>query len=216
MTGRVLPFDPSAHAAVDARLPFYVNGTLSGEELALVERHVRDCERCQREVGWLHEIFSALCDITLAQAPETARPCPVALPERPPSRRRGRMRISEVWRETRPWMRGLLAAQLAAIAVLGSVLATDASHDAKYSTLGALNRSAQIPTSIAVIFDPVTPESEIRRAVRNARARIVDGPTAANAYVLEVPAAESSRATRALRGDRIVQFAQPLGPGTNP
>lgn len=216
MTGRVLPFDPSAHAAIDARLPFYVNGTLSGEELALVETHVRSCERCQREVSWLREIFSALCDITLAQAPEPARPQPLAPPERLPSPRRGRMQISEVWRETRPWMRGLLAAQLAAIAVLGTLLATDGSRDAQYATLGALDRSAHMPGAIAVIFDPRTPESEIRRAVRNAGARIVDGPTATNAYVLEVPAAESSRAARELRGDRVVRLAQPLGPDTHP
>ena len=216
MTGRVLPFDPSAHAAIDARLPFYVNGTLSGEELALIEKHVRSCERCKREVGWLREIFSALCDITLAPAPERARPRPLAMPERLLSPRRGRMQISEGWRATRPWMRGLLAAQLAAIAVLATLLATDGSRDAKYSTLGALDRSAHTPGAIAVIFDPRTPESEIRRAVRDAGARIVDGPTATNAYVLEVPATESSRAARALRGDRMVRFAQPLGPGTRP
>ncbi|MHB8493447.1 MAG: zf-HC2 domain-containing protein [Casimicrobiaceae bacterium] len=216
MTGRVLPFDPSAHAAIDARLPFYVNGTLSGEELALIETHVRSCERCQREVGWLREIFSALCHVTLAQAPQPARPRPLATPEPLLSPRRRRMQISESWRATRPWMRGLLAAQLAAIAVLGTLLATDGSRDAKYSTLGALNRSAHIPGAIAVIFDPRTPESEIRRAVRDAGARIVDGPTATNAYVLEVPATESSRAARALRGDRMVRFAQPLGPGIRP
>jgi len=35
MTGRVLPFDPSTHTAVDAFLPFYVNGTLEGDELVL-------------------------------------------------------------------------------------------------------------------------------------------------------------------------------------
>lgn len=216
MTGRVLPFDPGAHAAIDARLPFYVNGTLSGEELALIEKHVRSCERCQREVGWLRELFSVLCDITLAQASEPARPQPLATPKRPPSPRRARMQISEGWRETRLWMRGLLAAQLAAIAVLGTLLAMDGSRDANYSTLGALDPSAHTPGAIAVIFDPRTPESEIRRAVRNAGARIVDGPTATNAYVLEVPADESSRAARALRGDRAVRFAQPLGPGTRP
>ncbi|MDE2002776.1 MAG: zf-HC2 domain-containing protein [Betaproteobacteria bacterium] len=211
-----MPFDPSAHAAIDARLPFYVNGTLSGEELALIEKHVRSCERCQREVGWLREIFSALCDITLAQGTEPARPQPLATPERPPSPRHGRLQFAEGWRETRPWMRGLVAAQLAAIAVLATLLATDGSRDAKYSTLGAVDPSTHAPGAIAVIFDPGTPESEIRRAVRDAGARIVDGPTATHAYVLEVPATESSRAARALRGDRVVRFAQPLGPGTRP
>ena len=34
MSGRVFPLQGSEHTAVDALLPFYVNGTLQGEELA--------------------------------------------------------------------------------------------------------------------------------------------------------------------------------------
>ena len=36
MTGRVLQFDPAAHKVADVLLPWLVNGTLEGDELAFV------------------------------------------------------------------------------------------------------------------------------------------------------------------------------------
>src|SRR5437867_12179916 len=59
MTARVIPFDAAAHKVADALLPWIVNGTLKGEELALVQRHLGECLRCQREVEWLRELHAA-------------------------------------------------------------------------------------------------------------------------------------------------------------
>ena len=41
--------------------------------------------------------------------------------------------------------------------------------------------------SLVVVFDPAATESDFRRSLRAAGARIVDGPTQANAYLLDVP-----------------------------
>ncbi|HIC95898.1 TPA: zf-HC2 domain-containing protein [Candidatus Bipolaricaulota bacterium] len=41
-------------------LPWYVNGTLRGEELAEVERHLRRCRRCRAEVEELRELQAGL------------------------------------------------------------------------------------------------------------------------------------------------------------
>ena len=41
-------------------LPWYVNGTLAGEELAEVERHLRRCQRCHAEVEELCELKMGL------------------------------------------------------------------------------------------------------------------------------------------------------------
>ena len=68
MTGRVVPLNASEHAAIDALLPWYVNGTLRGDELGRVERHVAVCPACRREVDWLKDVFAACADATPAFA----------------------------------------------------------------------------------------------------------------------------------------------------
>ena len=62
MSGRVLPFDPPAHKVADVLLPWFVNGTLEGDELAFVQQHLSECVRCQREVEWLRDLRAACAD----------------------------------------------------------------------------------------------------------------------------------------------------------
>jgi hypothetical protein len=195
-------------------LPWYVNGTLRGEELALVEQHVLACEQCRREADWLREVFAACAAIGPAQeAPRIAGNLLAGI-ERPGLQQGFPARIARGWRTAEPLVRGLLAAQLAAIVVLGTLLAIDTRSDAGYRTLGTTSRSAQAQDAIAVMFDPGITESEMQRALLAAGARIVDGPTSTNAYVLEVPAALADRALQSLRSDKMVRFAERLGPGT--
>jgi hypothetical protein len=52
----------------------------------------------------------------------------------------------------------------------------------------------------------------VQRILRSAGARIVDGPTQANAYVLEVPAGQAARAAHAMKAERATLLVEPLGP----
>jgi len=214
MTGRVLPFGASTHAAADSLLPFYVNGTLRGEELAFVEQHVRACEQCQNEVDWLRKTFAALAADGLLQ--EGLGVIPSAAPrfENGARQRNWTARIQDELRTTHSWTRWLLAAQLAAIAVLGTLLATDTRDVASYRTLGVSNASAKLHDTIAVMFDPGITESEMQRIVLGVGARIVDGPTSTEVYVLEIPDGRADQALQALRTDRGVRLAEPLAPRT--
>ncbi len=215
MSGRVIPFDSSAHAAADVLLPFYANETLRGEELAFVEEHVRACEQCQREVEWLRAVYAA-CAATPASQ------CAQDIPDwRSDLAHRGlqpdwRTRVQEGWRAAYPWTRWLLAAQLAAIVVLGTLLATDTHDAASYRTLGASNPSAQTRDAIAVMFDPAITESRMRRIVLGVGARIVDGPSSTAIFVLEVPAERTDQALQTLRTEHGVRVAERLGPRTSP
>jgi anti-sigma-K factor RskA len=214
MTGRVLPFGASTHAAADALLPFYVNGTLRGEELAFVEQHVRACEQCQHEVDWLRKTFAALAaDVVLQEAPRVVSSA-AQQSENGGRQHSGTARVQGRLRTTHSWTRWLLAAQLAAIVVLGTLLATDTRDVASYRTLGVSNPSAQLHDAIAVKFDPAITESEMQRVVLGVGARIVDGPTSTDVYVLEIPAEGADRALQALRTDRAVRLAERLGPRT--
>ena len=61
-----------------------------------------------------------------------------------------------------------------------------------------------------VVFRPDARESDMRRLLEHSDARLVDGPTAANAYVLRIPDAERTKALSQLRNDAAVVLAEPL------
>ena len=219
--GRVLPLKGSEHTAVDALLPFYVNGTLRGDELDRVKEHLGGCEQCRREIDWLRDVFAA-CE-AIAPVPEAppladiggmpafAARVPASAGGTEPRARGWRSRVSTGWAATQPWARMLMAAQLAGLAFLGTMLASETRDEAPYRTLGASMRVGA-GDSIAVMFDPAITEGEMRRLLDSTGARIVDGPTATAAFLLEVPAGRSSAAVQKLRAERKVLVAEPLGP----
>jgi len=214
MTGRVLPLHGSEHAAVDALLPWYVNGTLRGEDLGRVERHVAACEQCRREVDWLRDVFAACTEIApIADEPASAGATGIPGLDGRIRRRTWRTRAADGWRSTQPWTRMLIAAQLAGLVILSTLLALEPRQEASYRTLGAAAAPAR-REAIAVMFDPAITEAELRRVITGAGARIVDGPTATHAFVLEVPAPQSGEAVQKLRAERMVRFAEPLGART--
>jgi hypothetical protein len=234
----VLHIEPATHRVVDALLPWFVNGTLSREELAFVQGHLAECEHCRREIDWLRELHAACA--AAAAAPGSA-----------PAVRHLRRRLEEPrsaggiaarlralafpltgrfapspgnpgasarpdgtrWPMLRSWPRAVMAAQLAVILVLGTVLVANDAGSPQYRTLGATGPSAPVPGALVVVFDPAATELDLRRVLRTTEARIVDGPTQANAYILDVPAERLEQALRALKSERIVVLAEPLGPG---
>jgi len=216
MTAHVVPLNASDHAAVDALLPWYVNGTLRGDELQRVEQHIAGCPACRQEVAWLRDVFAAC--VAATPLPETSAvdaagsPYP-RQPGREPSwgtaARRG-------WQSTPLWMRALLAAQLAGLVVLGTLLAGDAGDNPTFRTLGSPGGFATSGETVVVMFDPATTEAELRAAVSRVGGRLVDGPTTTNAYVLQVPNGRSSDAVEKLRADAKVRLAEPLGARAQP
>jgi anti-sigma factor RsiW len=191
MTGQVLPFDTAAHKVADVLLPWFVNGTLEDDERALVEKHLGQCEHCRREFQWLQELHAA---------------CASASPAVPRLRERLMARRTT---QRNAWTRAVIAAQLAAILILGAVVVSDETRSS-YRTLGAADSAARASASLVVVFDPATTESDMRRLLRAAGARIVDGPTQANAYLLDVAPESREQAIQALKADRRVVLVQSL------
>jgi anti-sigma factor RsiW len=208
MSGRVLPIDPAAHKVADVLLPWFVNGTLDKDELAFVQQHLSECVVCQREVQWLRELRAACVDGEAAPgASAVFRNLRRQLDE--PRAGRGKAAsLSKFWRRAPPWSRWAMAAQLAAIVALGAVLLPSTDGLAPYRTLGA--RSAAPTGSLVVVFNPTTPESELRRMLRKAGARVADGPTQTNAYVLKVAAEQQVEAVQALRAEPAVVLVEQL------
>ena len=203
--GQVLHLDAATHKVVDVLLPWFVNGTLAGDERALVHEHLAQCERCRREVEWLQEL-SAAC-AAAAEAPGGS-PALRHLRQRLMASRGILGGIRSRWQRGAPWPRALIAAQLAAILVLGAVVAGSDETRAPYRTLAAAGSAAPATASLVAVFDPATSELELRRMLRAAGARIVDGPNQANAYLLDAP--EPAQALRALKAERQVVLVEPL------
>jgi hypothetical protein len=212
MTGRVLELDPAAHKVADVLLPWFVNGTLDADELGFVQRHLDRCGSCQREVEWLRELHAA-CIVGEADpgASKALRNLRRRL-EQPRSGRGPVAWLRDFWSSSRPWTRWALAAQLAGVIVIGAWLLPVADGPGLYRTLGASGTGIATTGNLVVVFEPSTTEADMRRILRDAGARIVDGPTQTNAYVLDVPAQRVAQATQALRAERAAVLVETLGP----
>lgn len=213
MSGRIFRFDDSAHRAADSLLPWFVNGTLDEDERAAVDRHLRECARCRRETELLREV-QVHC-VTALPAADAAAGFHELTRRIAGGRLRDtvadlRRRLLEPWRRAPGWMRWLITAELAGFVGLATLMTLPAGQPtAGYRTLGATARIGT-PDTIAVMFAPGVAEADLRRIVRTASARIVDGPTTGNAYVLEVPAGRRAEALAAMRSDPAVVLAEPL------
>lgn len=211
MSGRVVRLDPATHKVVDTLLPWLVNGTLDADEQALVERHLAECARCRQEVEWLRGLRTALlAGEASPEGSEAFRKLRRRLdaPRQRAGRAFGFLRA--------PWTHWVIGAQLVLIAGLGTLMFHDGFQDpdraTRYRTLAAPSAGAPVRGVLVVVFDPATSEAELRRILREAGARVVDGPTASNAYVLDVPASEQARALQRLRSESSVALAEELAP----
>ncbi|HUP66957.1 MAG TPA: hypothetical protein VM145_01920, partial [Sphingomicrobium sp.] len=103
---------------------------------------------------------------------------------------------------------GLIAAQLAIVAVTAGVVSYVGQPDAAYRALGSAPVVAS--ANAIVIFQPQTREEDLRRLLTANRADLVGGPTDANAYVLHIPGPERGAALARLRGSAQVAMAEPI------
>jgi anti-sigma factor RsiW len=212
MSGPVVRLDPATHKVVDTLLPWFVNGTLDADERVLVERHVAQCARCRQEVEWLRALHAA-CVAGEASSEGSSAFRKLRRRLETPRRRAGRVSPGFL---RAPWTHWVIGAQLVLIAGLGTLTFQDTFQDAdragRYRTLGVPSTAVPARGTLVVVFDPNTSEAELRRVLREADARVVDGPTSSNAYVLDVAASRQAQALQALRAERAVTLAEELAP----
>jgi hypothetical protein len=210
-----------AHEEAQSLLPWLANGSLAGAELERVQSHVKGCAACRTELALLHTLRAANVDTAPAgdadaalarllpqlDAPAApAGPLVHASPMPAPHGWRARLAAND-----RSWLRAAAAAQFCVIVVLGAMLVRSpenpAAHADAYRVLGA---SAGARHGLVLAFNPETPEREIRRIVLASGARVVGGPTATGAWLLETETAPSAVMAR-LRAEPAVSLAEELG-----
>lgn len=212
----IIPLHGTDHHQTQLLLPWFATGRLDPGEQALVEGHLRLCTECQADLALERRVAMEVASLPIAVEEEWA-PAPGGWRGERPVRipatgARGPLAaawrdVGRQWRGAAPWLSFALAAQAAVIALLGALALTRVEPAGYHALAGA--RGAMAGNGL-VIFQPQITEAALREALRASHARLVDGPTAADAYVIHVPAAERANALARLRGRADVVLAEPI------
>jgi anti-sigma factor RsiW len=209
---RLFRFDDPEHGEANELLPWLVNGTLSGLERTRVERHVAECVACSQEVDSLRLLQAVVVhdDEVDRQANQALARVKARLqgPEGKPRATWALQSIGSQWRETNPWLRYAVVAQLFLVVGLTAALLHQPTPQ-YYRSLGAVSKPAVPESGLVVVFSEAVPERDVRDLLLRLHARIVDGPSPAGAYTLQVAQGDQAAALAMLRHTSSVVFAEP-------
>ncbi len=214
MGGRIVDLLSTPHLATEALLPWLLNDTLTSAERSQVEAHLRSCAQCSAELAQQKQLQShysgaatpdPALDIDAAFARLLPRldDQPVRSPRRP------------LWphQPVRWWQLGL-AVQMGVILALGSALLLQLKPTTQNEDVAAyrgLAATAQRATGDAlVVFDPNASEAQVRATLQRVGARIVDGPTAAGAFVVRFDDDPTAAMLASLRSDPAIVRVESL------
>ena len=205
MNGQILRLGGDEHDIVQLLLPWYDSGHLDAAETARVQAHLGGCARCQADMAWQRRVrdlatadkaqahgethdadqgWAALRTQVLAQ--QASRSSPPARSAQPPRRW-----PAFGWR----WLVGLQSTVIVGLTALVIVLLVPRVDN--YRALGQPAHAGD--ASIVVVFRPEASEAQIRQALRDSEARLVDGPTVTGAYLLSVAPSRHADALARLR-----------------
>ena len=223
-----------AHEAATL-LPWYVNGTLAPDERLSVEDHLAACVLCAEELVTLLKVQAGLRR-ELADAPDPSAAlwqrvrdrvtAPTASPDQSvPSAAKVRDRTTWAWLGDllgpvlRPgWaVAALLLIAVQAALIVGLLAKGPLKTGPEYHTLAGPSTSGQAfgqRVRLRVAFVEQAPEHAIRAVLGEVKATIVDGPSAAGFYLIDVPldgggVKSPEEVRRALRArPEVVRFAE--------
>ena len=225
MSARIVEMKTSTHNAVQELLPWFVNGTLDDNDLALVHEHLETCVQCRSDVEFHRKLsvtplpddvgvnvdraYTKLVQQLLAQE---GRKSPKTLMARLRGLGQFLGQLLGKLLADGMTMRWVAGAQFAAIAGLCFIL-FQPQHEAEFHGLGAVENQAG---NIVVMFKPQTTEQEWRRILQASGARVVDGPSVTDAYLLKVAPAEEAHAISVLKAEQAILLAEPLDGRSHP
>jgi anti-sigma factor RsiW len=203
--GHIIRLDAERHRELRDLLPWYAIGQLDADERARVEAHLANCPECQAELRFEHRLDDEVARMPVDLDRSWSRMKKRLDRDRPLGRLR---QFAGAVTAPAPWL-GWAAASF--LLLVSGVLLLPSMQPASYRTLSAAPGAAS--GNVVVIFRPDTRERDMRAALVANGARLVDGPTATDGYVLRVPQAKREAALASLRGRADVVMAAPLDPG---
>jgi anti-sigma factor RsiW len=205
--------DRPPHDEAEELLPWYVTGQLDAADRARVEKHLYSCASCRQQLGVERRLIDEFQSMTpevdsgwarLKARIEPPRPVPTPRAPRPSFLADLHALIA------RPAVTALAAAQVAALAFGGWIVTLS---QPAYHALGSAPAPASANVIVMVRADAT--EEDVRDALKAAGASIVGGPTAADAYILQVEPRHRQTALAKLQANDNVQLAEAVdGAGT--
>ncbi len=185
------------HLEVNLLLPWYVNGTLGQADSERVERHVSGCALCARELAHSRQVRWAV----IAAHDEVAEPSGTGLDRVLARIDREDHRAARWWSRLRdrigtlvlprPFPAWRLAPVLATLVIavqsvaLVGLVARDDGADYQTSSGPEAGVLSDRPR-LVIAFQPGVTESALREALRSFQGNIIQGPTAAGGYIVEI------------------------------
>jgi anti-sigma factor RsiW len=179
------------HDELRQLVPWFANGTLEGAEAERLSAHLESCAECRAELDSCRRLGERLRE-RLANAPA---PHPVQLrrlldrleqpqPDEQPEPRSPRRRLGH-WPAAARW---LVAAQFAALALLGFAFGSRTAPEPGFRTLSAPQSSTAGRGIARVVFAEGVREVEMRALLLELEAEILGGPSPLGVYTLALPA----------------------------
>ncbi len=230
MSGQIVHLEPDPHVAVQKLLPWFLTGRLEGAEHAQVEEHLASCPECRAELeterawqllqpgngahvdveeGWAN--MRALLGGHGAQHADAPR-APADSPRAAATRRRTRPFFLGRSVAVRAWATPALLS-VGLVFAIGYTLRPQAPATIDYHALAA----PPVDGATAVVrFRPDATEAQIRRSLNDSGARLVDGPTVTDAYVVRLPRDRYTEGLARLRREPGVALVEALETATSP
>jgi anti-sigma factor RsiW len=207
----IVTLRPSEHEAVQQLLPWQVTGTLSPDEAARVEAHIEHCAECRADLAVERELAREVALLPL-DVDEGWQAMALRLGG---AGGNDNVRVP-LFRRSVPagWALGGAIAATVALTLAVTSLQRPGVPDQTFHTLGSAN--AGEAGQAIVLFRPDTTEQQMRTLLAAEGARVVDGPTAAGAYVLRVEGRSVTDSINSLRQSSQVVLVEPISSDGRP
>ena len=224
MGGRIVDLLSTRHLAAEALIPWLLNDTLLPEERRELETHLQRCASCRDELARQRQVMAlyAASPVPEVETNSDAAFAGVMARLTADAPRAVAPRSVNWWSVVARSWRVAFALQMGVIVALGGALgwtlsqtqfAAPTVEDSPAAFKGLAAPSSTASGDAIVVFHPNASEAELRRILQKAGARIVDGPTARNAYVLRFAGREADAGIATLRADGAVLRVETLSAG---
>jgi hypothetical protein len=204
------------HDQVSQLLPWYINESLNADEKTLVEAHLKHCQWCQQALANERLMIKGI--EPNIQVPNVDDAFVKMMNRIESTSSTTTKNTSSLFQQIRKkWfspvsipMAWLVLPQFAVLLIIVLSLTDLLKNEANYQ---ALSNGSAINSNVVIIFKSKATLAEVTGTLQRYDARIVDGPTVTNAYLLQVPNEQLEQVINGLRIDKNVEYIHQLKDG---
>ncbi|GAB6142162.1 hypothetical protein JCM14076_28910 [Methylosoma difficile] len=199
----------ASHEKVLLLLPWHINKTLSGEELDLVEQHLKVCLTCKRELNNLQSLAAAV------KQADGFNVAPQASFAQLQMRLQNSVAAPTTQRQAKPYKSFklvALAASVILVVLLPSLNTLNNIVGNDYRTLSNAEPASTPPHALKVIFKAETGAQTIAQILASVEGHVIDGPNEQALYTIGFKQSDAGvlkDKLAALRKQTDVIFAEP-------